>query len=118
MLSTDDLVAMRTTLEDSLPDSCQVSRKTATSDSAGGFTESWATVATVDCRVSASGRSPQERAIADKLTGVSVWTITLPASTDVAIADRLVVGTRSFEVAGVLARSYEISRRVVCVEVL
>jgi len=109
---------MRATLNASLPDSCQVSRKTTTSDGAGGQTESWGTVVTVACRVSPTGQSPQERAIADRLSGVSVWTITLPANTDVTIADRLVIGARAFEVAGVLARSYEVSRRVVCVEVV
>ena len=118
MFSATEMAAMRATLNASLPDTCVVSRKTTTSDDAGGFTESWNTVITVACRIAPTGRSPQERAIADRLTCVAVWTITLPANTDVTIADRLVIGARAFEVAGVLARSYEVSRRVVCVEVV
>ena len=108
---------MRSTLEASLPDTAQVQRKTLVSDGAGGYTESWSTVATVACRVSPSGRSPEERVIAERLAATSVWTITLPALTDVTVADRIVVGARTFEVVGVLARTEEISRRVVCTEV-
>jgi hypothetical protein len=51
------------------------------------------------------------------MTATSVWTLTLPALTDVRVADHLAVGTRTFEVAGVLARSEEIARRVVCREI-
>ncbi len=118
MLSATDLAAMRSTVDASLPDVAQVQRRTLTSDGAGGYTESWNTVATVACRVAPSGQSPQERVIAERLTATSVWTITLPAETDVRPADRLLVGTRTFEVAGVLARSEEIARRVICTEVL
>jgi len=109
---------MRSTLNDSLPDTAQVQRRSLTGDGAGGFTESWSTVATVACRVAPSGQSPQERVIAERLTATSVWTVTLPALTDVQSADRIVVGTRTFEVIGVLARSDELARRVVCTEVL
>lgn len=117
MYSATELDAMRSTLEASLPDTAQVRRKTLTSDGMGGQTESWATVATVACRVAPSGR-PEERAVAERLASVSVWTVTLPALTDVRAVDRLVVGARTFEVVGVLARSDEVGRRVVCVEVV
>ena len=109
---------MRSTLNASLPDSAQVQRKTLTSDGAGGFTELWTTAATVACRVSPSGRSPEERAIAERLSSTSIWTLTVPALTDVQPADRIVVGSRTFEVVVAMARSTEISRRVVCTEVV
>jgi len=118
MLSATELAAMRSTLNDSLPDTAQVRRKSLTSDGAGGYTESWSTVAAVACRVAPSGQSPQERVIAERLTATAIWTVTLPAGTDVRPADRIVVGSRAFEVVGVLARSYELARRVVCTEAL
>ncbi len=118
MLSDADLAAMRSTLNSSLPDTAQVQRKSLTSDGAGGFTETWATVATMACRVAPSGQSPQERVIAERLTAMSTWTVTLPAGTDVQPADRVVVGSRTFEVVAALARSEEIARRIVCTEVL
>jgi head-tail adaptor len=118
MLTADEITTMRSTLNTSLPDTAQVQRRTLTPDGAGGFTESWSTVATVACRLSPAGRSPEERVIAERLTATSTWTLTVPALTDVQTADRVVVGSRTFEVAAALARSSEISRRVICVEVV
>lgn len=118
MLSTADLDAMRSTLNQSLPDTAQVQRVTRTSDGMGGFTETWATVATVACRVSPSGNTPTEQVAAERVQDHVLWTLTLPAETDVTAADLIVVGSRTFEVVGVLApRSYEIATRVVAVEV-
>lgn len=118
MLTADELAAMRATAEGVLPDTAQVQRRTLTPDGAGGHAESWNTVAIVACRIAPSGQSLQEQVIAERLTATSIWTITLPAETDVQPADRLLVDARTFEVVGVLARSEEIARRVVCVEVL
>lgn len=116
MLTASELSAMRSTLTGSLADTAEIKRRTLVSDGAGGYTESWSTVATVSCRVAPAGRSGDERRIADRLTAIGAWLVTLPATTDIAVADRITVGSRTFEVAGVLARSDEISRRVVCTE--
>lgn len=117
MLSTAQLDSMRVTLDESLPDTAVVKRDTLTSDGAGGYTTSEATVATVACRVAPSGG--REAVIAGRLDAVATWTLTLPALTDVTAKDRIVVGTRTFEIAAVLdPRSWEIGRRVLCVEIL
>ena len=118
MLTAAELTAMRATLNASLPDTCEISRVTLEPDGAGGQTETWETIVTVACRVAPSGRSPQERVIAERLSNESTWTLTLPAETDVQAGDRIVVGTRTFRVAGVLTRSFETARRVVCSEVV
>lgn len=118
MLTAAELTAMRATLNASLPDTCEISRVTLEPDGAGGQIETWETIATVACRVAPSGQSPQERVIAERMAATSTWTITLPAGTDVQPADRIAVGTRTFEVVSVLARSEEIARRVVCSEVV
>lgn len=117
MIDADSLERMRATIIASLPDSCQVQSVTFTPDGAGGGSESWSDVATVACRLSPTGRSPQERMIADKLQSLTSFTVTLPALTAVSAANRLVIGGRTFRVEGVLARSDEIARRVVCTEV-
>jgi len=117
MLSAAQLSAMRSTLVASLPDTAVVKRDTLTPDGAGGWTTSEATVATVAGRVSPSGG--RESVVAGKLDAVTTWTITLPALTDVTAKDRIVVGSRTFEVAAVLdPRSWEIGRRVLAVEIL
>lgn len=119
MISTAALAAMRTALEASLPDSATIRRNTQTSDSAGGKTDSWADLATVACRVSPSGRAPEERVIAERIGSVGLWTVTLPALTGITARDRLLIGTRTLEVVALLApRSWELCRRVVCSEVV
>ena len=108
---------MRATLDASLPDTATVSRDTEVSDGAGGWTVTTATSGPVACRVAPAGG--REAVIAGKLDSVAAWTITLPALTDVTAKDRIVVGARTFEVAAVLGpRSWEIARRVLCLEIL
>ena len=117
MISDAELEAMRATLDESLPDSCQIRRATLASDGAGNMVPTWATVATVACRKSPSGNTPAERAVAERVASENPWTVTLPAGTDVRPADRLLIGSDTLEVVAPIARSWEISRRVVCVEV-
>jgi hypothetical protein len=60
-----------------------------------------------------------DAAMAERIGNRSAWLVTLPATTAVDTDDRLVVGSRTFEVVGVLAaHSWETARRVVCVEVV
>lgn len=117
LLSDADIAAMRTTLNRTLPDTATIQRTTRTVDSAGGYTDAWTDFATVACRVApANGR---EQTIAGRLDAVGTWTITLPANTDVTSKDRIAVGSRTFEVVLPLRpRSWELSRRVVCEEIL
>lgn len=112
------LTGIRKVLDASLTETATVQRVTRTGDGMGGFSESWATVATVSARVAPLGNSPQERVIAERLTGVTLWTVTLPAGTDVTDADRIGISGRTFEVTGMLGpQSLEAARRAVCKEV-
>ena len=117
-LSAADLAAARATLVESLPEIAQVQQATRVPDGAGGFTETWTTVATVPCRLAPSGNEPTERVVAERVTDRKLWTLTLPAQTALTAKDRVVVGARTFEVVGVLSpRSYELCTRLVAVEV-
>jgi SPP1 family predicted phage head-tail adaptor len=117
VISTGDLAAMRGTLTASLPDTAVIKRDTQVSDSAGGYTVTTVDLATVACRVAPS--TGREQSIAGRLDAVGTWTLTLPAGTDVTAADRIAVGARTFEVVLPLApRSWEIGRRIVCLEIL
>ncbi|MCU0503877.1 MAG: head-tail adaptor protein [Anaerolineae bacterium] len=118
MLTAADLTAIRSAANASLVDTCLIKRATSTSDGVGGYTSTWTTTATVACRV-APARSPAELHLAERVAAVQGWTITLPYNTDVLPTDRLMVGSRTFEVIGRLAaETYETARRVVCVEIL
>lgn len=116
-LSAADLAAMRDTLEDTLPDVCVIQRRSLTTDSQGGRTESWVAAGTVDCRLSplSAGQGANEATRGDRIAGDEDWVITMPALTDVTVRDRLVVGSVTYEPVGLrAARSWEMSRRAVC----
>ncbi len=116
MLSDADLDELKAIQEDAMPDPCLVQRKTTT-DTNGVRTGTYATIETTVCRIRASGKEPEERLIAERMGSVVAYTISLPAGTDVTEADRLVAQERTFEVGGVLHRSYDTARRVVCKEI-
>lgn len=119
MIDARTLAEMKTRQQAAMPDSCVVKRLTRASDGAGGSTESWATAATVACRY-APARGAEQQA-AGKLAAVGVWTVTVPQGTDVRATDRLVIGTRTFEVvttaAGSVDGAWETALRVLATEV-
>lgn len=118
MLSADEIAGMRATLLASLPDTGTIQRNTPEDDGQGGHEDAWTTLATTRLRVAPVGRTPQERAIADRVTSESLWTVTLPSGQDVTARDRIAVGGRTFEVVAVLAGSWVLARRVVAVEII
>lgn len=117
LLSTAEIASMRTTLNRTLPDSATIERDTDVSDGSGGQTVTTATTGPFACRVAVP--SGQEQVIAGKLDAVGIWTITLPAGTDVAARDRIIVGSRTFAVTLPLRpRSWQLSCRVLCTETI
>lgn len=102
-----------------LPDLCSIQRVTETS-TGDGTTSSWSTVASgIACRVSPLASGANEAIGADQsMTAVSQWTVWLPAGTDVTVKDRIVVSGRTFEVARVGERSYEVIRECLCREIV
>lgn len=101
------------------PDTCTIQRATETS-TGDGTSQSWATLASgVACRVSPLASGASEALGADaSLQSVAQWTVWLPAGQDVTVRDRVVFGSRTFEIARVGARSYEVSRECICREVI
>lgn len=120
MLTAAELDSMRADVNASLPDTCAVVRPSTTVDSTGALVEGVpTTVATVACRISPSIRVPEEAIAAGRVGNVTPWNLTLPAGTDVSAGDRISSDGRAFEVVADLApRSFEVSVRVVCVEVV
>ena len=118
MLSTADLTALRAAQEAAMPETVTIKRLTLSDNGAGGFSESWGTASTVSGRIGPYNRQASEGVVAERLAGRAGYTLTLPALTDVRASDRLVVGTRTFEVIQPIARSNETARVVICAEVL
>ena len=102
-----------------LPDLCTIQRYTETV-TGDGTTQTWANLATgVACRVSPLASGTGEGLGADaSLRSVAQWTVWVPPGQDVTVRDRVVFGSRTFEVARVGARSYEVIRELICREVV
>lgn len=112
---------MRATLTRSLPDTATIQRRTRVSDDQGGQSDTWATASTnVPCRLSPMASvAESERILGAREGSQARWLATFPSGTDVGSSDRVVVGSRTFEVTQVFApRSWELGRRVGLDEVL
>jgi head-tail adaptor len=98
LLSASEIADMRSTQNDTMPDTMVVWRYTTASDGMGGLTETWAAVGTVTGRVAPAGRAGSEQIIAERLTASEPWVITVPTGTTVYARDRFVIAGRTFEV--------------------
>lgn len=110
---------MRATLEQSLPDSCVIERRTLASDGQGGGSETWTALGTVSCRLSPEKRSGEEEYVrADSMAEERNRILTVPHGTAIEGRDRVTTGGATYEVSSVDApMSWEIDRRVDVVEV-
>ncbi len=113
-----DLASLRDVAESTQTVGAQLSRKTLVDDTMGGKTETWATVATTTCRVALSGQTPQEKAIADRLASITLYTLSMPVGTDARAADRIAVGGRTFEVVSPLPQTDGVRLRIICKEIV
>lgn len=120
MLTTAELASIRAVQAAALPDRCSILRIGTASDGMGGFTSTWAAVASeVPCRLSSMVQRPSENVAATALQSTVLYMLTLPALTDIRPTDRVIVGATTFEVAGVLSPggAMETARRIQLVRV-
>lgn len=99
-----------------MPESATIQRASYVPDGSGGRTRTWADLATgVPVRVHAMDADEKEEA--GRLGMQGGYTLTVPQGQDLKPADRLVVGSRTFDVAGILgASSFQVDQRVVAQE--
>lgn len=122
LLNDEQITSMRETLNRSLPEMAVIYRLTRTDDTSGGTTETLEAGDPIECRVAplggGVGAAMAESLIVGRVGTADSWMVTFPADTDVRLTDSLIVlDDRPLEVVAVLApRSWELSRRVVCVE--
>lgn len=111
-------VALRALANRWLIDTCTIQRPTETSDP-DGVSQSWATVATdVPCSLQARDLAPSEQVTPRGGLGLATtWRIRVPAGQDVTERDRVLIGSRTFEVQGVVAKTFEVRRSLLCVEI-
>ena len=123
MLTASDLASLRATQESLMPDTCVIERRTlGARDAYADRSETWATVATVPCRlaIAAGGNSTGEVVTAmQTLSAITSYALTVPWQTNVQGSDRVTVNGARYEVkATPKAVSYMTAKRValLCVE--
>jgi len=100
-----------------LNDTADIQRRTAASDAGGGAAWTWATVATVPCRVYPVSLRGRGGLVGDVLSERTTHFVMTPAGTDVTTADRLVIAGRgTFEVTMVPDRTDELARTIEVME--
>lgn len=103
-------------VDEALPDTATVRRFTRTPDGGGGFTETWADLATYPARIDPAAGGEQGTlggAIRDRTTHI----VTLPALVDVEESDRVMVNGTEYEITLVRkGGSRELFRRLEVVE--
>jgi hypothetical protein len=100
-----------------LPDSAVVQRATRIADGGGGWTQTWATVATVVCRLTRiaarASSSGVFRTAAERLNDDTTHMVAFAAGLDVRLQDRVMIGTTTYEVLAIRSGgAWELARHV------
>lgn len=118
MLSADELTAIQAAASASFDQPCVVKRATDTQDTTGYTTHPWTTVTTTTARMAVPTGSYMQM-IADKLSDLKTWLVSLPVGTSVQQNDLLIVGGQTLTVQTVFApQSYQASVRLLASEVV
>lgn len=114
-LSAGELHSMRHTADTYLPGTAVIYSLAYSSDGQGGQTDTRTASGTVAARLAPiSGR---EETVADRVSEVAHWVLTVPAATTITEAGRVTYNGRDYEVDRIITRTpEEITRRAVVVE--
>lgn len=122
MISDAELASLKSEGLRAMPDTATILRMTTVA-TAGGYTQTYASIGTTPCRLSASVLSGgDEQEAAAQLAGIMAYNLAVPAGTDITPADRIQVsdgaGMRTFEVkAGKTVASWNMSDSWTMVEI-
>lgn len=83
----------------SLNQRADLQANTLLADGGGGYSDAWQSVARVWVKI--TPRPPSETLVADRLEAKARHAITLRRRSDIAIGQRLVVGSRHFRIYGI-----------------
>jgi len=111
-LNAAQLARMRAQAAALLPGTCTIQRATSTNDGGGGWTEGWADVATVACRMDTISARTRAEVQAAREAGVTYYTLTVPYDAPIGAGLRVVVDSVAYEIVEVhTAESWAVSRR-------
>lgn len=110
-LTPSEIESYRETLDQTLgePGVALIEARTLAGDGMGGFTESWGTVGSYDCRFKPD---PGEEAVrGGALAAIGKGVVTLPAETPIVPANRLSIAGTAYEVISVEVHSWDLCVR-------
>lgn len=111
MLSANDLEYMRSSIEQLLPDTCNLLTVTRTADGFGGWNDTWGTAAAgVSCRVDPLRGSEQR--VGEALRPYHTYVVTLPHDTTITEQYRIEWGTVLLDVSSANVNSLAGCKRV------
>lgn len=115
MITTREAAALAADVATVLPSTGLIQRATTASDGAGGRTRSFATVATVACRITPDAMGAREVLSNDRLRDSEPYRVAFPEGTDVRLGDRVSIGGMVLSVEAVRTpRSVEVERVTYC----
>jgi head-tail adaptor len=118
MFTATELADMRATATASLPDTCDIQAKSLTSDGQGGYSESYTTSASsVACRVKSDNIKVAELIAQGGVKLQQTYTFTFAYNRTLNKTDRLVWNSRTFEVIALFDNSWQLHKRVSCIEI-
>lgn len=113
MLTADEIAALQETAETILPDVCQIRRITQTADGYGGTTDGTVSTVNTTCRLAPIGRGAASE-VAERLGLSDAAQVALPVSSDVRVADRLLIRSVTWYIEALLpVTAWSTVRRVV-----
>lgn len=116
-LHPGELARVRSAFQPLFTQTATVLRRTVVRDQTGGFTDTYPSVASYPCSFSRFPIRPLVRENTTQVKSIMEWYFTFPDGSDVRRTDRLVVGTRTFEVLETGARSVNVTLSVICAEI-
>ena len=116
-LNQADLDYMRASVDETLPDTCTLQDVTRVNGPLGSE-DTYSDAATlVPCRVSTSGNMPQELRQNDAVLNKILYYVTLQYDKTLNPRQRIVWNSKTLEVITERANSWQVHKRVVCIEV-
>lgn len=109
---------LRVVIGHTFTDEATVIRKAQVADTSGGFTDSYTAYATYPCSFAIYPVRPREVESAQRIQLITQWAFVFPSTASILATDRLVVGTRTFEVVAANIGSIDVMLRVMCTEIL
>lgn len=104
MLSDNDLSFMRESINELLPDTCYILLKTEMVDASGGYTATWGTASSVDCRTDFTNGTMQTAG--GGLQPFSQLTISVPHDTVVTTDNRVKWNNGIYSISSVNTNSW------------